>query len=72
MPGAQSMVSQVEVEVGRGALARPAKVARFETAPKQYVATDPGFAHSPADATQWLEESRQQRLTAFQQQAGRK
>ena len=72
LSSSQGRLSQIDVEVGRGALARPAKVARFETGPNQYVATDPGFAHSPADASEWLEESRKQRLEAFQQQVGRK
>ena len=72
LSSSQGRLSQSEVEVGRGALARPAKVARFETSPNQYVATDPGFAHSPAEATGWLEQSRQQRLAAFQQRVSSK
>ncbi len=71
LSSSQGRLSQVDVEVGRGDAARPAKVARFEAAPGKFVATDPGFAHSPADAAKWLEESRQQRLAAFQQRVGR-
>jgi SPP1 gp7 family putative phage head morphogenesis protein len=72
LSSSEGRLSQIEVEVGRGDAARPAKVARFETAPGQFVATDPGFAHSPAEATKFLEQMRQQRLAAFQQRVSRK
>jgi SPP1 gp7 family putative phage head morphogenesis protein len=66
LSSSQGRLSQIEVEAGRGALARPAMVARFEVIPGQYAATDPGFAHSPANAVAWLEQTRQQRLTGLQ------
>lgn len=71
LSSSQGRLSQLDVEVGRGEAARSATVARFEVSPGKFVATDPGFAHSPAEATQWLEESRQRRLASFEERVQR-
>ena len=68
LSSSQGKLSKEEVSVGRGETARPAMVARYAVAPGRFVATDPGFAHSPADATAFLERLRRQRRTDFEVQ----
>ena len=58
----EGKLSHHNVMLGRGMEAREAKVARLEIAPGRFVTTDAGFAHSPKDATAWLEKSRQARM----------
>ncbi len=69
LSSSQGRLSQEEVSVGRGEAARPATVARYAVAPGRFVSTDPGFAHSPADATAYLEHLRRERRAGFEAQA---
>jgi hypothetical protein len=65
LASSQGRLSEAEVEVGRGEAARRAPVARFEVSPGKVVATDPGFASSPADTPQALRDQLDNRRTAF-------